>query len=58
VQLTLDMPELERRSRPVLNLLAYDLIVICSSAGKDSTVLRPACRSRPGNAVRDACAGS
>ena len=39
MQLTLDMPELERRSRPVLNLLAYNLIVICSSAGKGSMAL-------------------
>jgi 3'-phosphoadenosine 5'-phosphosulfate sulfotransferase (PAPS reductase)/FAD synthetase len=38
VQLTLDLPALDR-PRPVLNLLAYDLIVICSSAGKDSLAL-------------------
>ncbi|GGS85259.1 hypothetical protein GCM10010156_49850 [Planobispora rosea] len=38
-QLAVDLPELERRSRPVLNLLAYDVIVICSSAGKDSIAL-------------------
>ncbi|MEU4406246.1 phosphoadenosine phosphosulfate reductase family protein [Streptosporangium sp. NPDC023963] len=39
MQLTLGIPELERRARPTLNLLAYDLIVICSSAGKDSLAL-------------------
>ncbi|WP_433259300.1 hypothetical protein ACQPYK_49790 (plasmid) [Streptosporangium sp. CA-135522] len=40
MQLTLNLPELERRRpRPVLNLLAYDLIVICSSAGKDSMAM-------------------
>ncbi|GAA3027435.1 phosphoadenosine phosphosulfate reductase family protein [Streptosporangium longisporum] len=39
MQLLLDFPELNVRSRPVLNLRAYDLIVICSSAGKDSMAL-------------------
>lgn len=37
-QLAFDLPELAR-PRPTLTLSAYDLIVICSSAGKDSMAL-------------------
>ncbi|WP_440107545.1 hypothetical protein [Streptosporangium sp. H16] len=39
MQLTLDMPELKRLSQPTPNLLAYNLIVICRSAGKDGLAL-------------------
>ncbi|MET8006211.1 phosphoadenosine phosphosulfate reductase family protein [Nonomuraea glycinis] len=39
VQLTLDAPELAPEPPPFVNLLAHDLIVINSSAGKDSMAL-------------------
>ncbi|MFI6290071.1 phosphoadenosine phosphosulfate reductase family protein [Nonomuraea sp. NPDC050790] len=38
MQLTLNLPEIARE-RPVLDLARFDLIVICSSAGKDSMAL-------------------